>query len=125
MSELTERQRRFSDEYIICGVAETSALKAGYSEKYARSQSHKLLANIGIKSYLEERNKLIESDKIATMEEVKEFWTNTLRDRENDYKDRLKASEFIAKTNGAFIEKQETTLNGGLEVEVSWIEKEK
>lgn len=120
--ELTERQRRFADEYIISGVAETAALKAGYSEKYARSQSHRILANVGIKNYLEERNASIESDKIATMEEVKEFWTNTLRDELNDYKDRLKASEFIAKTNGAFIDKQDINNTGDIGIKVEWVE---
>lgn len=116
MSKLTERQKRFADEYIICGVAETAALKAGYSEKYSRAQAHTLLANVGIKEYMDERNKSIESAKIADMEEVKEFWTNTLRDDQNDYKDRLKASEFIAKTNGAFIDKQEVKQSGELTV---------
>ena len=48
--------------------------------------------------YLKERNKELESQKIADMREVKEFWTNTLRDEENEIKDRLKASEYIAKT---------------------------
>lgn len=122
MSGLNERQRRFADEYIICGVAETAALRAGYSEKYARAQSHKLLANVGISGYLEERNKVLESDKIATMIEVKEFWTNTMRDSESDLKDKLKASEYIAKTNGAFIDKQDTTVNGGVSIKVEWLD---
>lgn len=122
MSGLNERQRRFADEYIICGVAETAALRAGYSEKYARAQSHKLLANVGISEYIEERNKVLESDKIATMIEVKEFWTNTMRDSESDLKDKLKASEYIAKTNGAFIDKQDTTVNGGVSIKVEWLD---
>ena len=120
--KLNERQRRFVDEYIITGVAETAALNAGYSEKYARAQSHKLLANVGISKYLEERNKVLESDKIATMIEVKEFWTNTMRDSESDLKDKLKASEYIAKTNGAFIDKQDTTVNGGVSIKVEWLD---
>ncbi|WP_069996955.1 terminase small subunit [Streptococcus agalactiae] len=52
---MNERQRRFADEYIKTGNIEQSALKAGYSENYARSQSHKLLANVGIKSYIQEQ----------------------------------------------------------------------
>lgn len=52
---MNERQRRFADEYIKTGNIEQSAKKAGYSETYARSQSHKLLANVGIKSYIEEQ----------------------------------------------------------------------
>ena len=37
--KLNERQRRFADEYIISGNAYQSALKAGYSEKYAKARS--------------------------------------------------------------------------------------
>ena len=49
---------------------------------------------------------------IEDITENKRFWTEIMRDENADLKDRLKASEFIAKTNGAFIEKRE--LRGGL-----------
>src|SRR5699024_11726108 len=55
--------------------------------------------------YIEERNKEIESKRIANMKEVKQFWTEILRNDMYETKDRLKASEFIAKTNGAFLDK--------------------
>ena len=117
---LNERQRRFANEYAISGNAYQSAISAGYSEKYAKAQSHRLLENVGIKEAIEERNEAIESKKIADMKEIKEFWTNLMRDEETDVKDRLKASEYMAKTRGAFIDKQETTLNGGLGIKVLW-----
>ena len=41
------------------------------------------------------------------MQEVKEFWSELMRDEETDKRDRLKASEYIAKTNGAFLDKVE------------------
>jgi phage terminase small subunit len=41
------------------------------------------------------------------MREAKRFWTAIMRDDSLDLRDRLKASEFIAKTNGAFLEKKE------------------
>lgn len=52
---MKERQKRFADEYIKTGNIEQSALEAGYSKTYARSQSHKLLANVGIKAYIDEQ----------------------------------------------------------------------
>ena len=105
--KLTEKQKRFADYYIESGNAERSAIKVGYSEKYARGNAHKLVANSGIKEYIEERNKLLEDERIADMKEVKEFWTNTMRSDEAERKDRLKASEMIAKTNAAFVDKVE------------------
>ena len=52
---MKERQKRFADEYIKTGNIEQSALEAGYSKTYARSQSHKLLANVGINAYIDEQ----------------------------------------------------------------------
>jgi phage terminase small subunit len=106
--KLTEKQQRFVDYYLTSGNAEEAATKAGYN---ARGNTTKLLQNTTIQNAIEERNKQIESDRIASMEEVKQFWTNTMRNEETELKDRLKASEYIAKTNAAFIEKQQ--ISGG------------
>jgi phage terminase small subunit len=104
--KLTEKQQRFVDYYLASGNAEEAATKAGYN---ARGNTTKLLQNTTIQNAIKERNKQIESDRIASMEEVKQFWTITMRSNEADLKDRLKASEYIAKTNAAFIEKQQIT----------------
>ena len=109
MGKLTEKQKRFADYYIETANATESAIRAGYSENYAYAQGYKLLDNVGIRAYIEERNKKLESNRIATMQEVKEFWTNFLRSEDIEPKDRLKASEFIAKTNGAFLDRVEQT----------------
>jgi phage terminase small subunit len=109
--KLTELQRKFCDYYIQSGNATESYLKAGYKTKGdgARVNASRLLTNANVQEYIKERNKQLESDRIANMEEVKTFWTNTMRNGEADLKDRLKASEYIAKTNAAFIEKQQIT----------------
>lgn len=76
---MNERQKKFADEYIISGVAYNAALKAGYSEKYAKSDSHKLLENTRIKAYIEERMKELEKQKIAKQDEVMQVFTAILR----------------------------------------------
>ena len=60
---MNERQKLFADEYLISGIAYNAALKAGYSEKYAKTNSHKLLENTRIKAYIEERMKELEKKK--------------------------------------------------------------
>ena len=52
MARLTTKQKEFADEYILSGNAMQSAIKVGYSVNYAKSQSHKLLENVGIKFYI-------------------------------------------------------------------------
>jgi phage terminase small subunit len=111
--KLTEKQQRFVDYYIASGNAEDAAKKAGYN---ARGNTTKLLQNTTIKQAIKERNKALESDRIANMEEVKSFWTHTMRDQQAELKDRLKASEYIAKTNAAFIEKREIDANIGVTI---------
>lgn len=77
--KLTPKQKKFADEYIISGNAYQSAINAGYSDNYAKAQSSKMLENVGIKSYIEERIKKLDEQKIAKQEEVLAFFTATMR----------------------------------------------
>lgn len=93
---------------MACGNVTEAALKAGYSESYAKDGIHKVIKdNVGICRYIEELRKEIRSPRIAEMTEVQEFWTETMRNKKAKMSDRLKASENIAKTNGAFLDKVE------------------
>ena len=128
MAKLTLKQKKFADEYIISGNAEKSALSAGYSENYSRKQSHKLLANVGIKSYIEERLAELNSEKIADQEEILQYLTSVMRGehreetligmgqgfQETTYmdvgaKDRIKAAELLGKRYSMWTDKQELT----------------
>ena len=80
--KLNERQRRFADEYIKSRNITESAIVAGYSESYANAQAYKLLENVGIKSYIEERMKEIDAGMIADQKEILEMITRIIRDEE-------------------------------------------
>jgi len=109
MAGLTPNQKKFADEYIKTGNAKQSYINAGYKARGNRAEASasRLLRNVKVRDYIRQRNKEIDRDTIADMQEVKEFWTNMLRNRAADPKDRLKASELIAKTNGAFLDRVE------------------
>lgn len=79
MTKMTLKQQRFADEYIITGNATQSAIKAGYSSKYANTNANKLLQNTTIKNYIDERLAKLESEKIATQEEVLQYLTSVMR----------------------------------------------
>ena len=53
--KLNERQRRFADEYIISRNATQAAIKAGYSDKTARSIGQRLLTKVDISEYIKKR----------------------------------------------------------------------
>lgn len=135
MGKLTSRQQRFADEYIISGNAMQSAVKAGYSKKYAKSDSHKLLENTGIKTYIDERLKEIESAKTATQQEVLEYLTSVMRGehkeqtligmgqgfQEKTYidvsaKDRLKAADLLNKIHQARESDQTNTTDSSITI---------
>ena len=79
IANLTPKQKKFADEYIITGNATQSAIEAGYSKKYANTNASKLLQNTTIKEYIAERFKQIESHKIATADEVLQVLTSIIR----------------------------------------------
>ena len=68
--KINERQRKFADEYIISGNIYQSAVKAGYSENYAKTQAGKLLDNVSVKAYIDDNLKKLQKKKIATAEDV-------------------------------------------------------
>lgn len=82
--KLTVKQKLFADEYIKSGNAMQSAIKAGYSDKYAKARSAQMLENVGIKAYIDAKMAEIESKKIATAKEVMEFYTRVLRQEETE-----------------------------------------
>ncbi len=120
-ADLTPRQRKFADYYIETGSSIDAYFRAGYKARgnSAYVTAHQLLRNPKIQQYVQERNAQLSKERVADIEEVKEFWTNVVRDPESKMQDRLKASEFIAKTNGAFIDKMEHTGKDGGPIEVN------
>jgi phage terminase small subunit len=105
--ELTPRQMAFVAAYARHGVAERAAVAAGYSRKTARSQAARLLANVGIRAELAALAKATRSDDIADVAELRRAWTGAMRSRELPWRDRLRASELLGKSLGAFVEKVE------------------
>lgn len=77
--KLTERQRRFADEYIICGNASEAARKAGYSEKTAFRSGQENMQKPAIRNYIDERLSELRSEKVADQQEVMEFLTSIMR----------------------------------------------
>lgn len=52
---LTEKQQRFAEEYLIDLNATQAAIRAGYSSRTANEQGSRLLANVSIRAYIDER----------------------------------------------------------------------
>lgn len=128
MTKMTLKQQRFADEYIITGNATQSAIKAGYSSKYANTNANKLLQNTTIKNYIDVRLAKLESEKIATQEEVLQYLTSVMRGEKTEpllvldgegtqkviqavpnVQSRTRAAELLGKRYGLFLDRQEIT----------------
>lgn len=77
--KLTEKQKKFCDEYIKLGNATQAAIKAGYSAKYANTNASKLLQNTTIKSYIDERMEQMASKRIMGAKEAVELLSSIAR----------------------------------------------
>lgn len=140
MDNLTPRQQRFCDEYLIDLNATQAAIRAGYAEKYAHTNANKLLQNTTIKEFISERMAEKDKELVADQNEVLEYLTAVMRGQtqaeiivvENtgdfsskaravqkapDEKERLKAAELLGKRYGLYSEK--VNLSGAIPVVIS------
>lgn len=128
---MTEKQKRFCDEYLIdCNA--TRAYKSAYpnvkNNETARSNSSRLLTNANVKSYIDEQLEKMHNKKIANAQEVLEYLTSVMRgkskaevivvegqgdgfskaickEKRPDEKERLKAAEQLGKYHALFTDK--------------------
>ena len=100
---MNEKQKRFAEAYATNPNATKAAKAAGYSDKTARSQGQRLLTNADIQKYIKELQAEAATERIATMTDIKIFWSDMMNNEESKDSDRLKASEYLAKAAGAFL----------------------
>lgn len=129
MKSLTLKQKQFADEYIRTGNAYQSAVNAGYSEKYAKARSHKMLENVGINQYIDDNLEIIQKESIAEADEIMRYLTRVLRAEEKEEilvyvgdgmqeiqtirpsaKDRIKAAELLGKRYRMWTDKHEVEI---------------
>lgn len=102
--KLTPKQKAFADYYIETGNAAEAARKAGYSEKSARVVGAENLTKPNISEYITSRMKPVEEKRIATADEVMQFFSDVMNGRIKDQfgldaslSDRLKAGDSLMK----------------------------
>ena len=71
---LTEKQKRFCDEYLVDLNGTQAAIRAGYSKRTAMEQSYQLLQKTSVQQFLnEKRNKLADKLEISQERVLKEY----------------------------------------------------
>lgn len=128
---MTEKQKRFCDEYLI-DLNGTRAYKAAYpsvkKDMTAAVNASKMLRNTKVKAYIDEQLQKIRTAKTAEAQEVMEYLTSVMRGesvaeivvvegtgdgcssaarmvKHPDEKERLKAAELLGKRYSLFTDK--------------------
>ena len=104
---MTPKQQRFIHEYLADCNGTQAAIRAGYSRKTAGAIAEKLLKKAEIRKAIDAAMSEQKNALIATREERQRFWTETLRNEEEDMKHRLRASELLGKSFCDFTERRE------------------
>ena len=117
--KLTERQRRFIDEYMACGNGAEAARRAGYSEGIAKVQASENLTKQNVKAEIERRRREMSEDS----EDRRAKWIlrlEALADCADKDADKLRAIEGLFKAEGWLApEKSEVVaLNGAFLAEI-------
>ena len=108
---MTYKQELFIQEYIKTGNATSSAIKAGYSEKTAKSIGQRLLTNVDIKKRIEELSQKIANNNIMTAKERQEYLTKLINSEDVKVSNKLKALDILNKMTGEYIQKLEVNGN--------------
>lgn len=139
---MTEKQKRFCDEYLI-DLNGTRAYKSAYrtvkSDDVARKAASRLLTNVDVRAYLDERLEQLHNERTADAAEVMEYLTAVLRGESEasvvvvesvgdgcseartitkppDERERLKAAELLGKRFGLFTDKVNVSGSGVVQI---------
>lgn len=143
---MTEKQKIFTDEYLIDFNA-TRAYRVAYpavkKDETAKSAGSRMLTNVNVKKYINERLEEIHSEKTADAKEVMEYLTAVLRgesrseeivveglgdglskaktmEKAPSEKDRLKAAELLGKRYSLFTDKVEMEADMELNIAIDY-----
>jgi len=128
LKELTDKQKKFCEEYVFDWNATRAAKAAGYSEKTARQIGSETLSKPYIQAYIEEIQKDIAKlagiSKLSVLNTLQEIVSN--KDSEEvATRDRLKALEIQNKMLGFNEAEKKDITSGGKSISpMDWIDDE-
>lgn len=126
MSELTDKQKRFCEEYVIDLNATQAAIRAGYSEKTAAVIGAENLTKPNIQSFIQEKQKKLSEDTSITAQMVINEIAKIAFSNIQDYiggGNEVEDISLLTPNKAAavsMIKKEETHFEGGHKVTVSF-----
>lgn len=100
---MTARQKKFAEYYAESGNATQSAVKAGYSKKFAHTNASKLLNVEEVKAYVQELTEKGQRERIMSALERQALLSDIARDNDEGVPSRLRAIDLLNKMTGVYI----------------------
>ena len=122
--KLNERQKKFAEYYAQCGNVQQSALKAGYSENYAKTNAYKLLENDSVSEYIKKLTEKAQDARIMTAKERQITLSDMAKDVGNAPTDRIMAIDVLNKMTGEYLVKVEADIDTSITVSIDYGDEE-
>lgn len=104
MAKLNRREQTKLNYMQNGGNMKQAMIDAGYSETYADRNSKYLLGIIG--QDIQDEQKIIKTDKIKSVVQIQEKWSEWIDSEELSYTERIRVSELLARSQGGFIDRK-------------------
>lgn len=120
IDNLTVRQRRFVEEYLVDFDGAAAVNRSGYNTKYPNRLAHEMLQHPGIRAAIDQLT--LERAEKTTLKP--DYVMNKLRrtiekaEQENNHTAVLRGCEILARALGMFIERQEISGPDGKAIEI-------
>ena len=114
--KISEKQKKFAEYYAESGNIFQSAVKAGYSENYAKTNAGKLLENDSIADYLKNLTEPEKKRRILNAAERQKILSGIAENVANFPVDRIRAIDTLNKMTGEYTVK--TNISGDLGVRI-------
>ena len=122
-SKLNIRQKKFAEYYVESGNVSQSAVKAGYSEKFAKSKSYLLLDSPLVVEYIQELSEEMQDKRIMSAKERQAVLSDIARNKSHmeETSDIIKAIDTLNKMTGEYLNKVE--VSGNIETQTTKLDK--
>lgn len=110
-NRLSTQRIAFLNYYLQGNDCYISAIKAGYANSTAKKSSYNWLQDPLCKEYIDKQLAKVDKSNILSITDIQEWWSNLITNKNADMKDRIRASELLAKSAGGFTEKIDMNTN--------------
>lgn len=126
---LTPKQEQFAKAIALDGMNYSDAYRSAYncqrmSDTTINNNAWKLMQNNEIVTRIKELSTQVDSPKIMSAKQRKEWLTEVINDPDIDINARLKASDQLNKMDGEYIQKVEAEVKNAVSINIELVDDE-